>query len=206
MDIVVKNLWKAFGETSVLEGFSQCFPAGKTTCVMGPSGCGKTTLLNLLLGLERPDAGEISGLAGLKRSAVFQEDRLCEAIGPIPNLRLASPSLSREQARKALLALGLEDALGRPVGELSGGMKRRVAILRALCADYDFLTADEPFRGLDADTKRLTMGYFQEKTAGKTVILVTHDRAEAAFFGGEIIDLSKGAKPYERDPQTGKPL
>ncbi len=185
MDVTVKNLRKFFGDKAVFRDFSHTFPQGKTTCVMGPSGCGKTTLLNLLLGLELPDSGEISGMEGKRKSAVFQEDRLCESNGAVSNLRLVNPSLSRRQAEAMLSELGLSDSLRQPVREFSGGMKRRVAILRALCADWDILLADEPFRGLDRAGKERVLEYFQQKTAGRTVILVTHDPDEAVFFGGE---------------------
>lgn len=189
MAIELRNISKGYGEKQVFQGFSHSFPLGKTTCVMGPSGCGKTTLLNLLMGLQAPDSGELAGLEGLKKSAVFQEDRLCENIGAVSNLRLASPRLSRREAQEALCALGLSGSLKQPVREFSGGMKRRTAILRALLADFDLLLADEPFHGLDPALKLQTMEYFREKTQGKTTILVTHDIDEAKFFGGEILTL-----------------
>lgn len=189
MDLTLRNICKSYGEKKVLFDFSHVFPAGKTTCVMGPSGCGKTTLLNLLLGLESPDSGEIIGLSGLRKSAVFQEDRLCENVSAVSNLRLVNPALSKREAEKMLCELGLTDGLKQPVREFSGGMKRRTAILRALCAEYDILLADEPFKGLDEATKLKTMEYFREKTAGRTVILVTHEESEALFFGNEILRL-----------------
>ena len=169
--------------------FSAAFPQGKTTCVMGPSGCGKTTLLSLLLGLERPDSGEITGLSGLRKSAVFQEHRLCEDVSAAANLRLVAPRLSRQEAEALLAGLGLGDSLRQPVREFSGGMKRRTAILRALAAPYDVLFADEPFQGLDQDTKGLVLDYWREQTRGKTVILVTHDLAEAEALGDHILSL-----------------
>ncbi len=189
MDIILRDICKSYGEKQVLSHLSHRFPAGKTTCVMGPSGCGKTTLLNLLLGLEPPDSGELSGLDGLRKSAVFQEDRLCENMSAASNLRLVNPALSRKDAEKMLCALGLADGLKQPVREFSGGMKRRVAILRALAAEYGVLLADEPFKGLDEATKQKTMEYFREKTRDKTVVLVTHEESEAAFFPGKILRL-----------------
>ena len=94
MAIELREVSKAFGDKQVLQGFSHTFPQGKLTCVMGPSGCGKTTLLSLLLGLERPDSGEIRGMEGQRLSAVFQEDRLCENAGAVSNIRLVNPALS----------------------------------------------------------------------------------------------------------------
>ena len=189
MDITLQNVSKSFGDKQVLEGVSHTFPQGELTCVMGPSGCGKTTLLSLLLGLEAPDSGEILGMEGQKLSAVFQEDRLCENTTPVSNIRLVNPSLSKAEAQGMLRDLGLEGSLGQPVRTLSGGMKRRVAILRALAADYDVLLCDEPFKGLDQATKALVMGYFLGTTKGKTVSLVTHDQGEAETLGGHFLLL-----------------
>ena len=80
-------------------------------------------------------------------------------------------------------------SLRQPVRTLSGGMKRRVAILRALCAPYDVLFCDEPFKGLDEGTKGRAMEYFQERTRGRTVILVTHEKNEANFLKGQLLLL-----------------
>lgn len=189
MPIKLDHIWKSYGEKPVLQDLSHVFPEGETTCVMGPSGCGKTTLLRLLLGLEAPDRGTVSGLEGRKRSAVFQEDRLCENVSAVSNLRLVNPGLSRREAEAMLDALGLSDSLHQPIRDFSGGMKRRAAILRALAAEHDVLLADEPFKGLDEETKRRVMEYFRGKTAGKTVVLVTHETSEADFLGGRLLRL-----------------
>lgn len=187
--IEIRHLDKSFGEKQIFRDFSCSFPEGETTCIMGPSGCGKTTLLNLLLGLEQPDSGSVSGMAGKKRSMVFQENRLVEGMGPVPNLRLVNPAVTRKEAEEMLRALGLSDSLHQPVRTLSGGMRRRVSILRASAAEYDILFADEPFKGLDEKTKSQVISYFQEKTRGKTVLLVTHDREEAQAVGGFLLEL-----------------
>lgn len=85
--------------------------------------------------------------------------------------------------------LGLNGCDDQPVSELSGGMRQRVSILRALFSEYDVLFLDEPFKGLDETLKRDVMAYVKEKTAGKTVVLVTHDKAEAMILGAEIIEI-----------------
>lgn len=189
MAIELRNVSKAFGEKQVLKGFSYTFPEGELTCVMGPSGCGKTTLLSLLLGMEQPDAGEILGMEGRRKSAVFQEDRLCENASAVSNIRLVNPALSKGEAEAMLRELGLGDSLGQPVRTLSGGMKRRVAILRALAAEYDVLFCDEPFKGLDQATKAQVLDYFLARTQGKTVLVVTHDPEEAKSLGGHTLLL-----------------
>lgn len=179
----------SFGDQQVLRGVSFTLPAGGRLALMGPSGCGKTTLLSLLLGLEQPDSGRVLGMEGRRKSAVFQEDRLCENAGAVSNLRLVNPTLTREEAEAMLRDLGLGDSLRQPVRTLSGGMKRRVAILRALCAPYDVLFCDEPFKGLDEGTKGRAMEYFQKRTQGRTVILVTHEKNEANFLKGQLLLL-----------------
>ena len=90
MAIELQNVSKSFGEKQVLQNFSHVFPEGELTCVMGPSGCGKTTLLSLLLGLEQPDSGRVLGMEGRRKSAVFQEDRLCGVFSAVANVRLAT--------------------------------------------------------------------------------------------------------------------
>ena len=182
-DIVIQNLCKAYGSKQVLRDFSCTLPAGKVTGLMAPSGAGKTTLLRILMGFETADSGSIQGLNGLRLSAVFQEDRLCENLTSISNLRLAAPALTVANATAALQGVGLADCLAQPVRELSGGMRRRVAILRALLADYDLLFLDEPFKGLDEETKAHVIADTRRRCAGRTVLLVTHDADELTTMG-----------------------
>lgn len=190
MAIDIQGLHKSYGDNQVLRGFSCTLEEGKTTCLMGPSGVGKTTLINILLGLERPDSGTIGQLAGMRLSAVFQEDRLCENIGAAANVQLVTgKAVPKLQIEQALAAVGLTDCTQQPVRELSGGMRRRVAIVRALLASYDVLLLDEPFKGLDKDTKAQTIAYVKAQSAGKTVLMITHDAAEAAAMGGCVVEM-----------------
>ena len=189
MSLKADNITKSFGDNIVLDGFSHDFTDGAVTVIMGASGCGKSTLLAVLMGIIPPDGGTVSG-NDVRLSAVFQEDRLCENLTVLSNLRLVlGKKAGREALMNELAAVGLSDSADKPARELSGGMKRRTALLRALLAEYEILFLDEPFKGLDEDTKQTVMEYTKRKTAGKTVILVTHDREEAVFFGGEIIEL-----------------
>ncbi len=187
MDIQIINLNKSFGEKQVLHQFSACFPHGHSSCVMGQSGCGKTTLLHILLGLEHADSGEIIGLP--KRiSAVFQEDRLCPPFSVYANLQLITGKRgSREMFRAHLSALGLDECLDLPVNELSGGMRRRIAIVRAMLYDAPLILLDEPFKGLDETTKHKTMDYVQTYAANRTLVFVTHDPTEAEYLAQHII-------------------
>ena len=121
---------------------------------------------------------------------VFQENRLCENLTACANIRLVTGKrYSDTQLRKELAAVGLEGAENKPVRELSGGMKRRVALLRALLAEYDVLFLDEPFKGLDEVTKAVVMDYTRTKVKGKTVIMVTHDIKECVVLADETIKL-----------------
>lgn len=158
---------------------------------MGPSGSGKTTLLRILMGLENPDRGQIDGLEELRKSAVFQEDRLCENLSAASNIRLVCGGYeSAEKIQGALHEVGLSSENARQtVREMSGGQRRRIALLRALFAEYDILFLDEPFKGLDEETKVKTIDYVKKETNGKTVIMVTHDLTECNRFGGNIISL-----------------
>lgn len=187
MDIVVQNIGKSFGTQQVLKNFSYTFPEGKTTCVMGGSGCGKTTLLRILMGLETPDSGTITGVPKGKLSAVFQEDRLCENLSAAANLRLVKKSLTHEEIENVFREVKLKDAWHKPVRTLSGGMRRRIAILRALAAEADCILMDEPFKGLDEETKQHTIHYIQTQTRTKTLIIVTHSPEEAALLNTEAI-------------------
>lgn len=188
MDIVLNHVSKFFGEKKIFEDFSMSFPAGKITGIMAPSGFGKTTLLRMLMGLCKPDKGEIWGI-DRKKSAVFQEDRLCQNLSALTNIRLTNPKLTREEIERAMEAVGLDLCAGQPVRELSGGMKRRIAILRALLSEYEILFLDEPFKGLDQETKELVMADTKRRCQGKTVILVTHDMQELKAMEAQTVRL-----------------
>lgn len=194
MDIIAKNICKSFGEKQVLKDFTYSFRSGVTTAVMGPSGCGKSTLISILMGVLPCDSGELSPKSGeFRRSAVFQENRLCENLTCAANIRLVTGKrLSNAEIANELAAVGLSGCENKPVRELSGGMKRRVALLRALLAEYDALFLDEPFKGLDSETKGMILDYTRKMTECRTVILVTHDKSECDALADEL--LTFGAK------------
>ncbi|MBQ2118635.1 MAG: ATP-binding cassette domain-containing protein [Clostridia bacterium] len=186
--ISVRGLSKSYGEKRVISSLTLDLPLGAVTALMGPSGCGKTTLAFLLAGLIPPDGGEISGVPE-KKAFVFQEDRLAEEFSALSNVRFVLPGRDRKRAAELLARLGLGEELSRPVREFSGGMKRRVALARALAYDADILFLDEPFKGLDEKSREETVRCTLELTKGKTVIFITHDREEAEALGGGVIDL-----------------
>lgn len=204
--VVISSISKAFGEQKVLDNINFVFPAGKTSAIMAPSGEGKTTLLKIIAGLETADTGNISfeklfnigeGEGALikekapKVGVTFQEDRLLEYMTAEENIRLVNEGLSKETVRTAMAAVGLDDEsdIKKTVGEYSGGMKRRVSLLRALLAadSAEVILLDEPFKGLDDETKTKTVEFIKEMTQDMTVILVTHDKDEADALGVEKI-------------------
>ena len=186
--IRIENIDKSYADKQVLRRFSAQMEAGETVALLGPSGCGKTTLLKLIAGREKADSGRISGVPA-RIACVFQEDRLLPEFSVKRNLRFVTGPGAGKETEKLLAELGLGDSLHEKAKDLSGGMQRRVAIARALLFDAELLLLDEPFKGLDEKTKNLVMESVKKRTAGKTVILVTHDRSEAEFFDARCIEM-----------------
>ena len=175
MQIVVEQLSKAYAGQNVLENVNFTLYPG-VTCVMAPSGTGKTTLLRILLGLEKPDKGRVLLPANCHWSVVFQEDRLLEQLDAMGNLRFVlGGALDERAAREVLAELGLDDVGGKAVRDYSGGMKRRLALARALLTDADALALDEPFTGLDEENRLRAWRCIQKHTSGKIVLLVSHE-------------------------------
>lgn len=183
MDVHIEHLCKAYDGRPVLKNVSFTAIAGRVTCIMAPSGRGKTTLLRILLGLERADSGTVSLPAHCRWSAVFQEDRLLEHLDAMENLRFVlGGALDGAAARALLTELGLGDTAGKPVREFSGGMKRRLALARALLAPFDALALDEPFTGLDGDNRDRAWRCVLGRTAGRPVLLVSHELPPTGEF------------------------
>lgn len=190
MSIQLKEISKRFDSILVFDRFNIEFNENRVTCIMGPSGSGKTTLINIMLGLLKPDSGKIVGIDGKKKVAVFQEDRLCESLNAVKNVLLVcDKKVQQAYIEQEFYEVGLMDYENKPAAELSGGMKRRVAIVRALLPESDIIFMDEPFKGLDEGLKSRVIQYVKHKTIGKTVIIVTHDKEEAEALSAECIYL-----------------
>lgn len=186
-DIIIRNLSKSFGDKRVLEGFDLTVPDGGICCIMGESGCGKSTLIKLIMGIYAPDGGQIAGVPG-KIAAVFQEDRLCEDFSALTNVRItAARGVTSARISEEFRVLGLEGNEKTPARQLSGGMRRRVALIRAFMADAPLIILDEPFTGLDPDNRALAIDYVRARRAGKTIILVTHDASDADALVAEQV-------------------
>lgn len=174
MELKAVNLCKAYGGRQILRDMS--FTAGPgITCLTAPSGAGKSTLLHIFLGLVKPDSGRVETPS--RWGAVFQEPRLLEHLDAAGNLRFV---LGRELggAEEMLARLGLELPDSRPVREYSGGMKRRLALARALLVPSEALALDEPFAGLDRENHARSLACVREAAKTKPVLLATHDPAD----------------------------
>ena len=192
MEITVTNLSKSFDGRQVFSQVSQTFQTGDIYCLMGTSGSGKTTFFRILLGLDQPDSGTVSGTEGTFLSAVFQENRLCESFSSLDNVLMVFPKVTkeiRESVKEDLCKLLPEESIYRPVSTLSGGMKRRVAVCRALAGPFD-----APFTGLDEDTRRKVIEFVKQKTAGKLAIISTHQEEDVPLLGGSLIRLTAEEK------------
>jgi osmoprotectant transport system ATP-binding protein len=203
---------KAFGPLLALDSVTLSFAPGRTTVLIGPSGCGKSTLLRLIIGLVRPDSGRVvfdgspvvpaALLAIRKRMGyVIQEGGLFPHLSAEANVTLMARHLAWDSGRIARRLRELADMARFPLdglvrfpAELSGGQRQRVSLMRALMLDPDVLLLDEPLASLDpmirADLQTDLKSIFH--ALKKTVVLVTHDMGEAAFFGDPIVLMREG--------------
>lgn len=186
--IIIRNLSKGYAGRTLFRALSLDFKRGGVYCIMGVSGVGKTTLFRMMAGLEQPDAGTVSGVG--KVSAVFQEDRLIETLSAADNVRLVQKRADERGVMQALAELLPDDCLIQPVRELSGGMRRRAALGRAMLAKSDTILLDEPFSGLDTASKNRAVCFIRKHRAGRTLVLITHDRTDAAALDAAICLLT----------------
>lgn len=189
--IRLENVNKAYGNQQVLSGFSFEVKDGERVAIMGRSGAGKTTLINLVLGLIKPDSGEMNVAKDAVFGVVFQEDRLIESLSAVGNVSVVLKSPPSEEEVIALLEdVGLSrELIYKPARELSGGERRRVCIARALATNADIFIFDEPFKGIDEGTLERVTETVANLTAGKTFILITHSKDEAVKLCERIIEI-----------------
>jgi NitT/TauT family transport system permease protein len=177
-DIRLNQVTKHYDGRSVLTDVSVTFLAGSRSCILGASGIGKTTLLSLLSGVLSPDTGTVEGVGA--SAMVFQETRLFEELSAVDNIRLvAGDSLDTLQIRLLLRELLPLDALELPVSQLSGGMRRRVELCRALGIPSQTVILDEPFSGLDSKNRGRAHEFIEDHLRGRTLIVVSHDEEDA---------------------------
>lgn len=198
--VSVRNVYKNYGEVEALHDMTLDFPRGELTSLLGPSGCGKTTLLKIIAGLIPANSGEIlvNGVAvngpGPDRAFVFQDFALLPWASVLRNvafgleLRGVAKSVREAKAEKYIADVGLSGFENKYPHQLSGGMRQRVGLARALSVDADVLLMDEPFSAVDEQTRRK----FQEdllnlvKHENKTFLFVTHSIEEAVYVSDQI--------------------
>ena len=186
----IQQLEKRFGENVLFRNLD--LAVSGPLVLWAPSGWGKTTLLRILMGLEKPTHGTVQGVG--KVAAVFQEDRLCPQLTAVQNVALVLPDEKQytQQITADFQQLGMDAAaLALPARQLSGGQKRRTALLRALWAQSDTLLLDEPFTGMDPATVAAAAALLRTRCAGKPTLLATHDREAIRLLGWPVAELEK---------------
>ena len=208
MGIEIKNINKIFynknHENIVLQDINLEINDGEFICLLGPSGCGKSTLLNLIAGLDAPTSGEILldgetvTRPGTDRAMMFQDSALFPWLNVWDNvtfgMRIAKLSKQEQETRadKYLEMVGLTDYKKYNIHQLSGGMKQRTALARALTLDSKVLLMDEPFAALDKQTKNTLRDELEKiwEITKRTFVYVTHSVEEAMFFADRIVMMS----------------
>lgn len=198
--IELKAVTKSFSSSEVLRSVDLSILNGDFVSLLGPSGSGKSTLLRLIAGLEKADSGSLYAISQ-KRSFVFQESHLLpwrnvleNVTLPLELLRQGNVQSRREASREVLTKVGLQDSLKKLPHELSGGMKMRVAVARALISKPKLLLLDEPFAALDENTRfslQEELRSLWSKEKNMTVVFVTHSVAEAVFLSERAVILSQ---------------
>lgn len=187
------HIWKGY-HTEVLKDVTAELPSTGLVLLTGPSGCGKTTLSHLILGLIKPDRGEIKGTEGMRFSVVFQENRLLPGFTVADNINAPlKQKLTDSEMDKLLNKLGLPGIAEQYPHQLSGGMQRRVAFARALAFDGDLFVLDEPFAGLDDNAKSLVIRQIVSLCQNKLVLLIAHHSAEFDDLPHQVISLAPSA-------------
>ena len=204
--LTLEHLEKRYGDQVLFRDLTLTVEA--PAVLWAPSGWGKTTLLRILMGLDQPTAGQVQGAGRV--SAVFQEDRLCPQLNAVQNVLLVLPK-PENQYKQQIIAdfqqLGMDwAALQLPAAKLSGGQKRRTALLRALWAPADTLLLDEPFTGMDPAAVQASIALLRERVEGRPVLLATHDRAAIDALGWPMLELQKLAQPGAACNSTNKGL
>lgn len=183
----ISNLNFSYKDKNIFNDFSLEIKNGEKIWFSGPSGCGKTTLIKLILGLLKPKSGEIN-IDNSTPSVVFQENRLLPFYTVMQNIELVGGD--KEKAKEILSVLGIGETENLYPSSLSGGMKRRAAIARALSIPFNLLVLDEPFNGIDEKNLQSACDCIKKFTADKTVILITHNPDEAELLGTKKVEIN----------------
>lgn len=195
IEIEIKNLYKVYGKNKIFYEFNMRFIKGKITIILGKSGCGKTTLLNLISGIDKNYSGNII-VRSSKIAYIFQEDRLIKSSNVFGNIAFVLKSILKKkdiepEVLRYLKIVEMEDYAEKFPDELSGGMKRRIALARAIAYNGDLLLMDEPFKGMDHELKQRIMKRLLKlhEERNNSIVMVTHDGDEAKVMGDNIYSL-----------------
>lgn len=186
MKITVEDLSFAYVSKQIFTNLNLSFEQGSRTGIMAPTGFGKTTLLHLLAGILDPQAGSITRPERV--SLVFQEHRLLP-ISALANLRCVT-NRSEELIQAHLHDLGIPDPT-LSIGQMSGGMKRNVSTARAMLYESDFVLIDEPFQGLDTDSRDVLISYILEHLEDRTLIFSTHQKQDIEDLRADLLLIAK---------------
>lgn len=209
--IQIDHISFSYPDKTIFHDFSMEIGQGERICLMGPSGTGKTTLLSLLTGHLQAESGSITCIGTCSISMVFQEDRLCKRASAVQNILLGCcrgmmPQMSFEMRQEEndrfsqiakrdrvichLDRVDLAQAADLPAEKLSGGMKRRVCLVRAMLSQSNLVILDEPFTGMDSAHKRQVIDYIDQSLCGRALLMVSHERQDADTLGARIVCLS----------------
>lgn len=194
MALKVLNVSKYYGTLKVLDGVTFSVDEGEFLCIIGESGCGKTTILKIIAGIEKADSGEIVFDSGGRIGFVFQDDRLLPWKTVYENVMFAVKATGLEvntpAVRETIELVGLSGFEDYYPKQLSGGMRQKAGIARALAVQPDLLLMDEPFASLDARTRERMQEELLKIVKRKTVVFVTHSIDEALFLADRIVIFS----------------
>ncbi|MEA4973275.1 MAG: ATP-binding cassette domain-containing protein [Candidatus Metalachnospira sp.] len=185
----LNKITKSYDGRMVLDRFSLAVENGRTVCLFGESGCGKTTILNIISGLTEIDSGEVKGTKGKRISYLFQEDRLLESATAEENIMLSTKNM--ELSKKIIEVCDISDYLNLYPSQMSGGMKRRVAIARAVAFDGEIVLLDEPFNGIDTKRVEKAADFLREFLMSKICIVVSHSLNDAELLSAQVFNLNK---------------
>ncbi len=193
--IVLNNISKSYGGKSVLKDLSLLIEENGICLITGDSGSGKTTLLRIIAGLDTDYTGEITGVGDKDCAFVFQEYRLFPTLSALENVALGAKgekSEKRERAKKLLYEMKFSESdLYKLPNELSGGMKQRVSIARALASDKPVMLFDEPTKELDKNLRKTLYKIIKELSVDKTVIMVSHLTDDVKEFSSVTVEMKK---------------
>lgn len=193
--IECRELAKSFDDQLVFSHLNMHIEEGERICLMAPSGSGKTTLLRILLGLESYDSGTLINPHTSSMAVVFQEDRLCDALSAVDNVALVcKPGVSRRSLRAMLCEVLPNEVLDKQVAYLSGGQRRRVALVRAFACDAHLLVLDEPFSGLDSETRSEVAQFMLRHQNNATLLVSTHGEHDHVSLHARVIRLNEIAQ------------